>query len=138
MRAPSLKVFAPLVAVLAFSSCSELTGSGDCSGGVDIAVGEVRNGTLQAGDDLDVDGAYLDPYALRVSSDQTVNITMTSTAVDAWLWLLDDDGNVLDVDDDSAGGTNALITIPLSRGCYVVEATSYSPGETGSYTVSVN
>lgn len=58
--------------------------------------------------------------------------------MDAWLWLLDDDGNVVGADDDSAGGTDARIVMPLSRGCYVIEATSYSPGETGSYSLSVN
>jgi hypothetical protein len=42
--------------------------------------------------------------------------------MDAYLYLLDDKGNVVDADDDSGGGTNALLTTVVDPGTYYVVA----------------
>jgi hypothetical protein len=68
-----------------------------------------------------------------------VTFTLTSANFDAYLTLLDPSGNIILVDDNSAGGTNArIISGTLPSGWYVVEASSALPGETGSYTLTVN
>ena len=59
-----------------------------CSGGVPLAVGSTISGELQPGDELDIDGAFLDRYALAVPTAATVRITMRSGEVDSFLWLL--------------------------------------------------
>lgn len=140
LRSPRAAVaFAAFVSV-GLTGCDTLTGTDDleCSGGQQIAVGESVNGSLQPGDDLDVDGAFLDRYALAVEDDGEVTITLTSVDFDAWLWLLDEDESVLDSDDDSAGDFNARITMSLDRGCYLVDATSFEEGETGDYELVID
>jgi len=108
----------------------------DCTGGTSLAVGATVNGTLQQGDELDVDGAFLDRYALTVEEAGNIRMTMRSDELDAFLWLLSPNGSVITADDDSGGGLDAQITRSLNRGCYLLEATTY-PEETGAYVLSV-
>lgn len=108
----------------------------NCVGGTPLAVGATVNGTLLEGDDLDVDGAYLDRFALTVEESSSIQFTMRSDDLDAFLWLLRPNGNVITQDDDSGGGLDAQITQSLDRGCYLVEATTF-PGETGAYVLTV-
>ena len=136
--------FLPLAMILGatvtLSGC-DLLGLGDisCDGSPQIEVGESINGTLQSGDGQDVDGAWLDAYILPIDTEGTsVTIDMTSSEVDAWLYLLEEDGSVVDVDDDGGSGLNARITQTLARGCYTIEATTFSPGDVGAYTLSVS
>jgi hypothetical protein len=132
------RTFSLLAGLVGLSSCggdSPTDNSLDCSGGSPLSIGAGVTGTLQAGDALDIDGAYLDRYALEVGQTGTVRITMTSAAVDAFLWLRSPSGSVLTADDDSGGGSDARITQSLSRGCYLVEATTFFEGETGGYNL---
>lgn len=133
---------AGLALVTLFGCGDDPTGpSLTCTGGSPLAVGGTVNGTLQQGDDLDIDGAFLDRYALSVTSSATITITMRSNEVDAFLWLLDaEDETVIDSDDDGGGGDTGLdarIQRSLDRGCYWVEATSAFAGPTGAYTLTV-
>ena len=75
---------------------------------------------------------------------QQVAITLTSTAFDSFLYLLAPDGSILVADDDGAGGTDSRI--PAAKrllhacrrtGTYTMEATSFSPGRTGNYSLSL-
>ena len=87
---------------------------------------------------LDIDGAFLDRYALAVPTATTVRITMRSAEVDSFLWLLTSGASVIAFDDDDGEGIfglDAQISEPLARGCYLVETTSLDEGETGSYTL---
>ena len=129
-------------AAMALGACgSDSSGPSDleCEGGLALTIGANVGGVLEQGDALDVDGAFLDRYALTVTGAGPVEITMRSTAVDAFLWLLSESGAVLAQDDDSGLGVNGLdaqITETLSEGCYLVEATTFE-GETGAYTLTV-
>jgi hypothetical protein len=128
-----------LIALVFAGACSESSTEPvnlNCTGGAPLAVDATVNGTLQQGDDLDIDGAYLDRYSLTVEEAGTIRITMRSDDVDSWLWLLNTNGTVITADDDSGGGLDAQITRSLNRGCYLVEATSAFPGETGAYVLS--
>lgn len=129
-----------LIAALALGACGDSSGPPDsCPGGTPIALGATVNGTLQQGDDLDVDGAFLDRYALRVASSGSIEITMSSTELDSYLWLLTSNGAVITSDDDSGGGisgVDAQIVRSLDRGCFLIDATTF-PGESGPYTLSV-
>ena len=129
-------------AALALGACgSDSSGppDPDCEGGLALTVGANVGGVLEQGDELDIDGAFLDRYALTVTASGPLEITMRSTAVDAFLWLLSETGAVLAQDDDSGLGVNgvdAQLTETLSEGCYLVEATTF-PGESGAYTLTV-
>jgi uncharacterized protein (TIGR03437 family) len=104
-----------------------------------IAVGQTVNGTLSAtsGRSAGCAGCYADLYQFTVSSAQPLVIGLNSTAFDAYLRVLDAGGATVATDDDSGGGTNALISRTFAAGIYRVEATSYSSAKAGAYTLSV-
>lgn len=69
------------------------------------------------------------PWLLEVTSRQTVNIRLNSTAFDAFLILTTDEYELIAEDDDSGGGPanrNAWIQTTLDPGTYVVFVSSYS------------
>lgn len=124
----------------AFAACGDGDSTGpsnlNCTGGTALAVGASVNGMLEQGDDADIDGAFLDRYALTVEQGGTIEITMRSSDLDSFLWLLQPDGDVIEGDDDGGGNLDALITRSLNRACYLVEATTFL-GQSGAYTLSV-
>ena len=69
----------------------------------------------------------------------SLHIEMDSDSLDAYLELLDDKGNVVDIDDDSGGGTNALLTTTVEAGTYYVVAKPFvDKGYVmGSYVLTV-
>ncbi len=99
--------------------------------GSDIAIGDSISGNL-SGNDLTAS------YTFEGETGQIVTITATSDDFDAYLRLLDPDGDELTSDDDSAGSLNARISfyqLP-SNGTYTIVVESFdSVG--GSYTLSL-
>jgi hypothetical protein len=82
---------------------------------------------------------YGDRFHLYLLAGETIAVTMTSTAVNSYLRLLDS-GTLTELarDDNSAGGTNARLTFTVSsQGAYIIETTTSSPGQTGSYTLFI-
>ncbi len=64
-------------------------------------------------------------YTFEADAGTVVSITLVSSDFDAYLVLLDSNGNVIAEDDDSAGRLNAMITTELSdTGVYLINATS--------------
>ena len=102
-----------------------------------IAAGQTVNATLSASDCLLPDGSHADLYRFTLTSARAVQIDMTSGALDAYLGILDADGEPLVADDDGGGWTDARIVSTLPAGSYVIVATSFEPGETGSYQLRV-
>ena len=102
-----------------------------------VAIGQTLTGTLVGTDCLLGDGTYADVYRLAVATSQALQIDMTSTALDSYLFLLDANGALVAADDNSGGGSNARITRPLSAGTYYVVANNFAPGTGGAYTLSV-
>ena len=68
----------------------------------------------------------------------TVTFTATSAEFDAYLFLYDPSGNIIQEDDDGAGGLNARISRSLTAAWYVIEVSSSFEGEVGNYTLTVN
>lgn len=140
-----MKTHAKLVSLIALAAVA-LTGCGSdggtgpeelgCSGGTALAVGQTVNGTLEQGDDLDIDGAYQDRYALTVEQGGTIEISMSSSDLDAFLWLLSTGEGVIETDDDGGDGLDARISTSLESGCYLVDATTF-PDFSGGYELSV-
>lgn len=89
-------------------------------------------------------GFFADRYSFQGTAGQRLNITMNSTGgtFDPYLYLIGPSGFVISQDNNGNGGGNARIsaagtfTLPNS-GKYIIEATSFSTGETGNYTVNV-
>ena len=102
-----------------------------------IAIGQTNNGTLSQADCKAPDGSYADLYRLVLNSERDVEILLSSTAFDAYLLILDADGEVIEEDDDSAGGTNAGLAGTLPAGTYFIAANSASANETGAYQLRI-
>ena len=133
-----------------------LSVSGGGSGGGDGSGGETATGcnaaslTLPAsgvsgtwGDDCEssVPGrGYARYYSFTLSAEAEVTIDLTSS-VDTYLFLRSGSatsGTALHSNDDIVGGnTNSRIVATLSAGSYTIEATTYSPSTTSSFTLSV-
>jgi len=102
-------------------------------------LGDVREGMLSDGDLIMPDGSYYDHYAFEATAGQVVKITLTSSAFDAYLVLLDPYFNALVHGDDLAdGSSDSQIVLKISYGgIYHIFANTYDQGETGQYTISL-
>lgn len=114
-----------------------------CDTEVPIALGQTLNGSLAAGDCDLGDDIYIDFYSFNGTAGQPIWIAMSSTAVDSYLYLIDDQGELVALNDDSGEGTDSripgeggAITLPYT-GQYIIGASSYDV-ESGAYTISLN
>ena len=120
---------------------SSVSGANPCGTVVDIGPNSIINGMLEAGDcrvtDFDPtsgDASFADEYRVTLTSMGTLIITMRSADLDSFLVLLnrssscsngctDTEAMVITADDDSGGGTDALIQIEIEQaGSYVITA----------------
>lgn len=102
-----------------------------------LATGATASGTLSSTDCLLNNGILIDYYEFALTTQSGVAIAMNSTSFDTWIDLYDGQGNPVGADDDGGVGTNSLLRAILPTGQYIVGANSFSPGQTGPYTVQV-
>jgi hypothetical protein len=104
----------------------------------DIAVGETVNGTLAAGDCV-ISGAFTDNYSMTTAASEAVEITMTSQQFDTFLGVANANGAPVAANDDAPGEltTNSRIKLLAGAGMHTVAATSFGPGQSGSYTLQI-
>lgn len=100
-----------------------------------IAVGDTARGTITS-------DSFFHIYGFEGQAGDQVTITMTGTGgLDAYLGLLNPNDEVIAEDDDSAGGTDAQISIRLPEsGVYIIVATRNgidAGSTTGNYTLEV-
>ena len=134
----------------AHATCLQVSGTGpgfpSCVE-TPIDSGLFANGALASGDCRSPSrgaGFFADRYSFQGTAGQRLTITMSQSGstFDPYLYLIGPSGFVIAQDDDGNGSPNARIssagtfTLPDS-GKYIVEATSFSTGETGNYTVNV-
>jgi hypothetical protein len=110
--------------------------SGGAPGGR-LSIGDSVTGSLAAGDSRLNSGEFTDSYTFIGQRGQRVSIDAVSDEFDTYLMLTPPTGDQLD-NDDGPNGLNARIAEVLSQdGEYTVQVTSFAPGETGRYTLSV-
>ncbi len=80
---------------------------------------------------------YMD-YSFEADAGWLVTIDMMSDDLDAYLYLLNDNGETLASDDDGGAGLNSRIryTVPV-RGSYVARANTYDSSGRGRYSVRI-
>lgn len=100
---------------------------------------ETHDGRLEAGDPTLRTGEYADEYKVQVTAGQWLDARMTSSAFDPYLIVVAPSGSQEDNDDeDRTQGTAARVRMQATEsGLYGVRATSFQPGESGAYTVTV-
>ena len=85
-----------------------------------------------------IDGTFADMYTLSLAAGAAIDLRLNSADFDAYLIVLDAKGNVVDVDDDSGGGTNARIVDTLPAGTYYIVAKPLGDyTQHGAYTLSL-
>ncbi len=84
------------------------------------------------------DGAHAKLYSFTLADNSLINLSMTSTDVDAYLYLLSSatTPRVLGQNDDGGTGSNALISGTLPAGTYYIEATTDEAGDVGSFDLT--
>jgi hypothetical protein len=103
-----------------------------------LAAGGSASGTIGFTSCQYPDSTFADLYQVQLPDSATVDLKLSSSDFDAYLVLLDAQGNLVDQDDDSGGGTDARITRLLGAGTYYVVAKpngDYTKG--GRYTLSL-
>ncbi len=106
----------------------------------EIDVGQRLHGLLEPGDSTyGPRDSYVEYYELQIDETQYVQIDMKSDYLDAYLVLEDDDGELIEENDDAVMGmtTDARINIELEPGSYRVGATTFGRNEQGLFNLSV-
>jgi len=99
---------------------------------------QTRSGELAEGDETLDSGELFDRYTFVWGAGTTVDLQLTSSAFDTYLIVRAPGGDQEDNDDVEQGNTNSGLTYTASaQGAYTVLVTSYRPGETGAYELSV-
>jgi len=103
-----------------------------------ISCGQTVSGSLSNQDCDLTDGSYVDYYEFPGTTGQTVTATMRSNSVNSYLALLDPDDEDVQENNNGAGGNDARISFQLDRnGKWAIAAGSFSPRETGPYTLTL-
>lgn len=103
-----------------------------------IQLGRNQQGNLASGDERLGSGEFFDGFTFQGRRGQRIAISVESGAFDTYAILNTPSGAQIDNDDREPGNTNALIERVLPEdGEYRLMVTSYRPGETGTYALSV-
>jgi tetratricopeptide (TPR) repeat protein len=83
---------------------------------------------------LEDNSSYYATHTFEGTAGETTAIELSIDDFDAYLILLDPDGEMIAQANDGVGGTNARITLTLpTTGTYTLLVNSYGAGETGHY-----
>ena len=109
-----------------------------CSVATPHTIGTTSNGQLAITDCRLSDGAYVDFFTTTVSPAGAYVFTEVAPIYDAYLNLYGSDGWIVGFNDDAPNSTShdSRIKALLPSANFVLGATSYSPGVTGSYALS--
>ena len=97
---------------------------------------EVTTGELADGDDVLQSGELVDEYPLEGEVGRYVRLRLSSRQFDTYLILVDPEGRQLENDDDEVGDSS-IETRLESPGEHRILVTSFEPGETGRYSLSI-
>jgi hypothetical protein len=104
-----------------------------------IALGQTVSGALGA-DSCVLDDRNTDLWTFTLAVTTDVIISLSSSDFDAYLILARvESGSLVAVaeDDDSGGGLNSQLAVQLPPATYLILASTFDPGETGSYSLSL-
>lgn len=106
-----------------------------------LRLGQSLRGDLSRGDQTLGTGEYVDRYTFAVRRGQSYDLSLSGTGFDPYLLVRGPGGLSEDNDDDPAarGSRNSRIRFTATAdGEATVAATSYQPGESGSYVLTLN
>lgn len=101
------------------------------------AHGDVVTGELRPGDAQLRSGEYVDTYSFRFAAGSRIHIEAQSDDFDTYLIVRSPDGQQFDLD-DGLDGVDAVGDLTVGTGGdWTVMVTSYRPGETGRYRLTI-
>ncbi|MCP4217379.1 MAG: hypothetical protein GY765_22240 [bacterium] len=113
------------------------------TGGSDACTSAIECGETLSGEwtadcaSLNSDGSYAKFYEFTAVEPTTVDIYLESS-LDTYLYLLDDGGTILASNNDfGIYGDSKIIYTLNAAGTYTIEATTFAPGRTGDFTLSL-
>lgn len=113
--------------------------AGTSSGGT-VGSNQTVSGQLDSSDPALADGTFYDLWRFQGRAGQRIRVTLRSSDFDAYVAFGSMSGGefeAVETDDDSAGGTDAMIELTLTAsGEYAIRANSLSKA-TGRYTLTV-
>jgi hypothetical protein len=110
---------------------------GDLSMG-QLSMGSPVRGQLSAGDAQLDNGEWFDAYEIHLQAGQQVAAEMSSDGLDTYIGLRSPSGEVQSNDDFEGSRTRSRVEWTVEEtGTWVVLATTYAAGESGSYSVLV-
>lgn len=106
-------------------------------GGVQVTA-QTRQGTLAQGDQRLNSGEFVDRYTFNWPVGAQLRLRLESSQFDPYLIIRAPSGSQQDNDDASPSDRNSQIDYTVREpGQHTVMVTSYRPGETGAYTLSI-
>lgn len=113
-------------------------GFGRQSGG--LSSGDCTVQQLMGGGD---DSSFVDAYQFTLAQATAVTIDMTSPSLDSVLVLMSGKSEVIEIDDDSAGGCNSRVSRTLPAGDYAILANTFAGvsacgNTTGPYEITMS
>ncbi len=110
----------------------------DVGEAVELAGLREEAGTLGRGDSTLDDGEYLDVYEFSGRPGQRVTIDLRSNDFDTYLILEVPNGDQQENDDAEDTTDSLLVTDITESGTYRIGVTSYEPGESGAYRLTID
>lgn len=143
MRTLSLLLLAASLAACGDSSDdpATLAPDGNAETAVEDAGPELtrHSGTLEEGDETLQSGEYLEQFEVVARSGQWIRAEVVSGDFDPYFLILSPSGDQTDVDDSTEGNrsmTEAVVDVQ-EGGAWTVVVTSYEPGETGDFDLTI-
>ncbi|MFP4331437.1 MAG: pre-peptidase C-terminal domain-containing protein [Alkalispirochaetaceae bacterium] len=104
---------------------------------IDATDARVVEGSLAPGDNRSIDGRLYDVVRIEAEAGERITANLESEDFDAFLYLNFSSGENYDSDDDSGGGSNAMIDLVAPRDdTYTLVVTSYFAGR-GEYRLTI-
>ncbi len=98
----------------------------------------IERGRLQNGDETLSSGEFFDEYRVQGRAGESLVLDLRSAAFDPYLILIYPDGEQVENDDYEGDLTRSLVSATLGQdGTYRILVTSYRPGETGGYDLTI-
>ncbi|MEE9570112.1 MAG: pre-peptidase C-terminal domain-containing protein [Gammaproteobacteria bacterium] len=110
----------------------------DVGEAVELAGLREETGTLGRGDSTLDDGEYLDVYEFSGRPGQRVTIDLRSNDFDTYLILEVPNGDQQENDDAEDTTDSLLVSDITESGTYRIGVTSYEPGESGAYRLTID
>ncbi len=128
-----------VAAALSFCLSPAIAQDGARTAPVAIASGQSVDGTLVQDDIRRRSGKFEDVYVLQGQRGQRIDFRLSSSDFDSFLLVTGPEGfNLINDDEEGGEGLDSRLIVELpSDGAYRISVTSFRPGETGAYRLSV-